>query len=139
MKIRNVMCTDVDRYFISSETSLTGDVVSVLNMSAVTAEDGGRYTCRAHNERGHAHHSARLNIYGTVYFLHTFSPKSTPPFLLRVTPVPGALTNLLCCILIFYRSAIDPSARPGTGGGRCQCHHLLPLRWISDQVHRGAF
>ncbi|XP_075977718.1 cell adhesion molecule Dscam2-like [Anticarsia gemmatalis] len=52
------------RYFISSETSVTGDVVSVLNMSAVTAADGGRYTCRAHNDRGHAHHSARLNIYG---------------------------------------------------------------------------
>ncbi|CAB3256151.1 unnamed protein product [Arctia plantaginis] len=54
----------LDQYFISSETSLTGDVVSVLNMSAVTPGDGGRYTCRAHNERGHAQHSARLNIYG---------------------------------------------------------------------------
>ncbi|PZC70609.1 hypothetical protein B5X24_HaOG215457 [Helicoverpa armigera] len=33
-------------------------------MSSVAPEDGGRYTCRAHNALGHAHHSARLNIYG---------------------------------------------------------------------------
>ncbi|XP_063899324.1 cell adhesion molecule Dscam2-like [Helicoverpa armigera] len=52
------------RYFISEETSLSGDVVSTLNMSSVAPEDGGRYTCRAHNALGHAHHSARLNIYG---------------------------------------------------------------------------
>lgn len=43
---------------------MNGDVVSVLNMSAAAAADGGRYTCRAHNELGHAEHSARLNIYG---------------------------------------------------------------------------
>ncbi|KAJ0182192.1 hypothetical protein K1T71_001561 [Dendrolimus kikuchii] len=52
------------RYFINEEASVTGDVVSTLNISAVGAADGGRYTCRAHNRLGHAHHSARLNVYG---------------------------------------------------------------------------
>ncbi|XP_028159942.1 Down syndrome cell adhesion molecule-like protein Dscam2 [Ostrinia furnacalis] len=52
------------RYFISEETSVTGDVVSVLNISAAAAADGGRYSCRAANALGHAEHSARLNIYG---------------------------------------------------------------------------
>ncbi|KAH9636076.1 hypothetical protein HF086_015253 [Spodoptera exigua] len=52
------------RYFINEETSVTGDVVSTLNVSAVSAADGGRYTCRAYNALGHARHSARLNIYG---------------------------------------------------------------------------
>ncbi|CAH0695577.1 unnamed protein product [Spodoptera exigua] len=52
------------KYFINEETSVTGDVVSTLNVSAVSAADGGRYTCRAYNALGHARHSARLNIYG---------------------------------------------------------------------------
>jgi hypothetical protein len=52
------------RYFISEETSVNGDVVSTLNISGVTAADGGRYSCRAHNQLGHAEHAARLNIYG---------------------------------------------------------------------------
>lgn len=55
----------LSRYFINEETSVAGDVVSTLNMSAVGAADGGRYTCRAHNALGHALHSARLNVYGT--------------------------------------------------------------------------
>ncbi|XP_037298698.1 Down syndrome cell adhesion molecule-like protein Dscam2 [Manduca sexta] len=54
------------RYFISQESSANGDVVSVLNMTAAAATDGGRYTCRAHNQLGRAAHSARLNIYGKM-------------------------------------------------------------------------
>ncbi|XP_013175788.1 PREDICTED: Down syndrome cell adhesion molecule-like protein Dscam2 [Papilio xuthus] len=41
-----------------------GDVVSYLNITSVRAADGGRYTCRAHNSRGAAEHSTRLNVYG---------------------------------------------------------------------------
>ncbi|XP_053617541.1 cell adhesion molecule Dscam2-like isoform X2 [Plodia interpunctella] len=52
------------RYFISDESSVNGDVVSILNISSASPEDGGRYTCRASNAKGHHDHSARLNIYG---------------------------------------------------------------------------
>ncbi|KAJ0182203.1 hypothetical protein K1T71_001572 [Dendrolimus kikuchii] len=41
-----------------------GDVVSYLNITSVRSEDGGRYTCRAHNSRGAVEHSTRLNVYG---------------------------------------------------------------------------
>ncbi|CAH0592720.1 unnamed protein product [Chrysodeixis includens] len=74
------------RYFISEETSVTGDVVSVLNISAVSTTDGGRYTCRAHNELGYAQHSARLNIYG-------------PPSIRALGPVrvvAGANATIFC-------------------------------------------
>jgi hypothetical protein len=37
------------------------------------------------------------------------------------------------------RSAVDPRRGPGACGGRRQRHRVLPLRRISDQVHRGAF
>ncbi|XP_075984284.1 cell adhesion molecule Dscam2-like isoform X2 [Anticarsia gemmatalis] len=40
------------------------DIVSYLNLTSVRPEDGGRYTCRAHNSRGAVEHSTRLNVYG---------------------------------------------------------------------------
>lgn len=43
-----------------------GDVVSYLNITSVRPEDGGRYTCRAHNSRGAVEHSTRLNVYGKL-------------------------------------------------------------------------
>ncbi|CAG5008727.1 unnamed protein product [Parnassius apollo] len=43
-----------------------GDVVSYLNITSVRPEDGGRYTCRAHNSRGVVEHSTRLNVYGYI-------------------------------------------------------------------------
>ncbi|XP_045772265.1 Down syndrome cell adhesion molecule-like protein Dscam2 [Maniola jurtina] len=52
------------RYSISEEASTQGEVVSTLNVTATTASDGGRYSCRASNALGAVDHSARLNIYG---------------------------------------------------------------------------
>ncbi|XP_013149682.1 PREDICTED: Down syndrome cell adhesion molecule-like protein Dscam2 [Papilio polytes] len=49
---------------ISQFMRANGDVVSYLNITSVRAADGGRYTCRAHNSRGAAEHSTRLNVYG---------------------------------------------------------------------------
>ncbi|XP_045772179.1 Down syndrome cell adhesion molecule-like protein Dscam2 isoform X1 [Maniola jurtina] len=49
---------------ISQFMSPNGDVVSYLNITSVRPEDGGRYTCRAHNTRGAVEHSTRLNVYG---------------------------------------------------------------------------
>lgn len=56
---------DIDcRYSIEQFATKMSDVVSYLNISAVRAEDGGLYTCRAANALGEAAHTSRLNIYG---------------------------------------------------------------------------
>ncbi|KAL0850695.1 hypothetical protein ABMA28_006640 [Loxostege sticticalis] len=63
-----------------------GDVVSYLNITSVRPEDGGRYTCRAHNSRGAVEHSTRLNVYG-------------PPSIRNVGPirvVAGVNTTIYC-------------------------------------------
>ncbi|KAF9420368.1 hypothetical protein HW555_003429 [Spodoptera exigua] len=48
---------------ISQFLNSNGDVVSYMNLTSVRPEDGGRYTCRAHNSRGAVEHSTRLNVY----------------------------------------------------------------------------
>ncbi|CAB3241311.1 unnamed protein product [Arctia plantaginis] len=63
-----------------------GDVVSYLNLTSVRPEDGGRYTCRAHNSRGAVEHSTRLNVYGQP------SIRSIGP--IRV--VAGVNTTIFC-------------------------------------------
>ncbi|XP_047520149.1 Down syndrome cell adhesion molecule-like protein Dscam2 isoform X3 [Pieris napi] len=52
------------RYSVREETSISGETVSVLNISSAQPTDGGRYSCRASNPLGSVSHSARLNIYG---------------------------------------------------------------------------
>lgn len=44
--------------------SLTGDVVSYVNISAVSPTDGGLYTCSASNSAGRAVHSAIVRVQG---------------------------------------------------------------------------
>ncbi|XP_014355290.2 Down syndrome cell adhesion molecule-like protein Dscam2 [Papilio machaon] len=52
------------RYRVTEQAAgAPGAVTSLLNVS-VSAADGGRYTCRAHNALGAAEHSARLDVYG---------------------------------------------------------------------------
>lgn len=53
------------RFRIGQYVTVQGDVVSHTNISHVTAEDGGEYSCIAENRAGKTTHSARLNIYGT--------------------------------------------------------------------------
>ncbi|CAH1390382.1 unnamed protein product [Nezara viridula] len=49
---------------IGQYVTIHGDVISHVNISHVTVEDGGEYTCTAENRAGKVSHSARLNIYG---------------------------------------------------------------------------
>lgn len=41
-----------------------GALVSFVNISDVTARDGGLFRCTAHNAAGMATHASRLNVYG---------------------------------------------------------------------------
>lgn len=47
--------------------TLQDDVVSHLNVSRVTEQDGGEYACVAANTAGKASHAARVNVYGLPY------------------------------------------------------------------------
>ncbi|XP_059046951.1 cell adhesion molecule Dscam2-like [Achroia grisella] len=55
------------RFSVEQFATKANDVVSYLNISAVTSDDGGLYTCRAANSLGEVAHTSRLNIYGPPY------------------------------------------------------------------------
>ncbi|KAL5020556.1 hypothetical protein ScPMuIL_003448 [Solemya velum] len=44
-----------------------GNVVSYVNISSVTIQDGGEYTCTADNGVGKVEYTAKLNVYGVPY------------------------------------------------------------------------
>ncbi|XP_052750184.1 cell adhesion molecule Dscam2 isoform X2 [Galleria mellonella] len=55
------------RFSVEQFATKANDVISYLNISAVTSDDGGLYTCRAANSLGEVAHTSRLNIYGPPY------------------------------------------------------------------------
>ncbi|XP_038220869.1 Down syndrome cell adhesion molecule-like protein Dscam2 [Zerene cesonia] len=125
---------------ISQFLSPSGEVVSYLNLTSVRAEDGGRYTCRAHNSRGAADHSARLNVYG-------------PPSIRSIAPVravAGANTTVHCPYSGFpiseirwQRGGVDiPSgeAAGGAGGARASLRRGGALAlWPADAADAGLY
>ena len=56
----------LSRFMIGQYVAVHGEVISHVNISRATVEDGGLYTCIAENRAGQAEHSARLNIYGKM-------------------------------------------------------------------------
>ncbi|XP_065334249.1 cell adhesion molecule Dscam2-like isoform X1 [Cloeon dipterum] len=50
--------------FLIGQYAPHGDVISHVNISAVSVEDGGTYECIAVNRVGDARHRAQLNVYG---------------------------------------------------------------------------
>lgn len=64
-----------DRLMIGQYVTISGDVISHVNISAVKTEDGGEYECTARSRAGQNSHSARLNIYGMPY-VRAMSPIS---------------------------------------------------------------
>ncbi|XP_043274690.1 Down syndrome cell adhesion molecule-like protein Dscam2 isoform X2 [Venturia canescens] len=55
------------RYAIGQYVDQSGDVISHLNITSASAEDGGLYACVARNTLAAVEHKARLNIYGAPY------------------------------------------------------------------------
>lgn len=66
--------------------TLQDDVVSHLNVSRMTEQDGGEYACVASNSAGRAVHAARVNVYGLPYI------REMP----KVTAVAGSDLNIKC-------------------------------------------
>ncbi|KAK7578218.1 hypothetical protein V9T40_010423 [Parthenolecanium corni] len=77
---------DNERFRIGQYVTAQGDVVSHTNISHVTTEDGGEYSCIAENRAGRTTHSARLNIYGLPYI------RPIP----KITAVAGEVLKLKC-------------------------------------------
>ncbi|CAG9123879.1 unnamed protein product [Plutella xylostella] len=55
------------RFMVGQHVTLQDDVVSHLNISRVTEQDGGEYACVATNTAGRALHAARVNVYGLPF------------------------------------------------------------------------
>lgn len=52
---------------LGSFVTVSGDVVSYVNISSVTRLEGGDYRCVATNNVGEAEHISRMNVYGEPY------------------------------------------------------------------------
>ncbi|XP_041984481.1 Down syndrome cell adhesion molecule-like protein Dscam2 isoform X2 [Aricia agestis] len=74
------------RFVVGQHVTLQDDVVSHLNVSRVTEQDGGEYACVAANAAGKASHAARVNVYGLPYI------REMP----KVTAVAGSDLHIKC-------------------------------------------
>ncbi|XP_026739264.1 Down syndrome cell adhesion molecule-like protein Dscam2 [Trichoplusia ni] len=118
---------------ITQFMNTNGDVVSYLNLTSVRPEDGGRYTCRAHNSRGAVEHSTRLNVYG-------------PPSLRSIGPirvVAGVNTTIYCPYSGFpisdirwQRGGLDVSS---TGGRALSGVGGELLLWPAEPADAGVY
>ena len=79
------------RFVIGQYVTVHGDVISHVNISHVSVEDGGEYACTAENRAGRAGHAARLNVYGLPYV------RPMP----KVTAVAGETLLLKCPVAGF--------------------------------------
>lgn len=65
-KIDNDVIEDSYSHQINSKASRSGITSSTLNITHVTSQDGGLYSCEAKNTVGTIIHSKRINIYGAA-------------------------------------------------------------------------
>ncbi|KAL1110124.1 hypothetical protein AAG570_008201, partial [Ranatra chinensis] len=63
-----------DRFVIGQYVTVSGDVISHVNLSKVSVEDGGMYMCTASNRAGSVFHQAPLRVYG-------------PPVVRKIPPI----------------------------------------------------
>ncbi|CAN7939532.1 unnamed protein product [Ixodes hexagonus] len=76
-----------DRRVRITSVHVSSQVISVLNITRVSAEDSGLYGCRATNEAGSAAHWARVSVNGEIFVRQGPS---------NVTAVPGQDVRIQC-------------------------------------------
>ncbi|XP_050541670.1 cell adhesion molecule Dscam2 isoform X2 [Daktulosphaira vitifoliae] len=69
-----------NRILIGQYVTADDDVIAHVNISSLKVEDGGEYTCIAHNEISQVSHSSRVNVYGLPFIrempsVHVISEK----------------------------------------------------------------
>ncbi|KAG0444598.1 hypothetical protein HPB47_013612 [Ixodes persulcatus] len=76
-----------DRRVRITSVHISNQVISVLNVTRVSAEDSGLYGCRATNEAGSVAHWARIGVHGKIFVHQGLS---------NVTAVPGEDVRIQC-------------------------------------------
>nr|XP_022920801.1 Down syndrome cell adhesion molecule-like protein Dscam2 isoform X2 [Onthophagus taurus] len=74
------------RFLVGQYVTIQDDVISHVNITSVKSEDGGEYTCTAHNSVGKISHSERVNVFGLPYI------REMP----KVTGIAGSRLTIKC-------------------------------------------
>ncbi|CAG2120837.1 unnamed protein product, partial [Medioppia subpectinata] len=82
----NIPVPESSRYRTGDYVTREALLVSYVNISSITSEDGGLYTCSAANDVTAVGHTARINIYG--------KPSIRP--MPNMTAVAGERMSLTC-------------------------------------------
>ncbi len=80
--MQNIFCSNLSfflyhRYQQSQYVTSFDDVISQLNLTHVTEQDGGHYSCLAENKAGSVSHAAEMRVFGECFtWVELFSQSS---------------------------------------------------------------
>lgn len=73
-----------------------GDMTSHINISSISASEGGEYSCLAMNRAGKVIHSARIDVYGKYGRLY-FNPFSVSKLYIYIVTC-SSISNIVPCL-----------------------------------------
>src|SRR5277367_1123879 len=65
--VDTIHVTSDHRVTVSEYLDVSGDIISVLNVTNVRQEDGGLYACHSQNRKGTVQMAATVNLYGKIH------------------------------------------------------------------------